>query len=177
MTYPGSLTTPPYSECVIWTVLLEPIEVSKKQLDVLRAVTPANYRECQDLCHRKVLSSTAVISRWIVDFLCKKIEERIGKDIRVNKDSLFMCISSQRCNIFFNIFFSSRGFLKFYQSIIICFTKCQGCLNSVTRVQNNFPGCFWRTKQKYRTKAASIREKVLWKRVQFQKEKANLAES
>ncbi|VDM74514.1 unnamed protein product [Strongylus vulgaris] len=30
--YEGSLTTPPYSECVLWTVLLEPVEVSTNQV-------------------------------------------------------------------------------------------------------------------------------------------------
>lgn len=35
-TYLGSLTTPPCSECVTWIVFKEPIEVSRKQLDLMR---------------------------------------------------------------------------------------------------------------------------------------------
>ncbi|CAI4228626.1 unnamed protein product [Auanema sp. JU1783] len=57
ITYPGSLTTPPFSECVIWTVLLQPVEVSKQQLDVLRSITPANHRGCQSICDRIIRCS------------------------------------------------------------------------------------------------------------------------
>lgn len=35
-TYFGSLTTPPFSESVIWLVFKEPVEVSKKQLELMR---------------------------------------------------------------------------------------------------------------------------------------------
>lgn len=35
-TYLGSLTTPPFSESVIWMVLKEPIEISHKQIDLMR---------------------------------------------------------------------------------------------------------------------------------------------
>ncbi|CAH2324149.1 carbonic anhydrase 7 [Pelobates cultripes] len=35
-TYPGSLTTPPLNESVIWIVLKEPIKVSEKQMDRFR---------------------------------------------------------------------------------------------------------------------------------------------
>jgi len=56
-TYLGSLTTPPYSECVIWTVLKESIPISKKQLDVFREISPENTRECQNLRGRQVRST------------------------------------------------------------------------------------------------------------------------
>lgn len=32
----GSLTTPPFSESVIWMVLKEPIEISHKQIELMR---------------------------------------------------------------------------------------------------------------------------------------------
>ncbi|ETN85139.1 carbonate dehydratase, eukaryotic-type [Necator americanus] len=57
VTYLGSLTTPPYSESVIWTVLTTPVEVSKDQLNILRKIVGANYRECQQLCERTVRAS------------------------------------------------------------------------------------------------------------------------
>ncbi|RCN36393.1 carbonate dehydratase, eukaryotic-type [Ancylostoma caninum] len=34
--YEGSLTTPPYTECVLWTVMLEPVEVSVNQVRFLK---------------------------------------------------------------------------------------------------------------------------------------------
>jgi len=70
-TYHGSLTTPPYTECVIWTVLAHPIPISRRQLDVFRDLnahdeqekiaTPVkiinNYRQCQDVGQRKILAT------------------------------------------------------------------------------------------------------------------------
>ncbi|KIH67090.1 hypothetical protein ANCDUO_02580 [Ancylostoma duodenale] len=61
VTYLGSLTTPPYSETVIWTVLTTPVEVSKEQLNILRKIVDANYRECQQLCERTVRASTVKV--------------------------------------------------------------------------------------------------------------------
>ncbi|KAE9419396.1 hypothetical protein Angca_003336, partial [Angiostrongylus cantonensis] len=57
VTYLGSLTTPPYSESVIWTVLTTPVEVSNEQLNILRKIVSANYRECQQLCERTIRAS------------------------------------------------------------------------------------------------------------------------
>ncbi|CAJ0610305.1 unnamed protein product [Cylicocyclus nassatus] len=60
VTYLGSLTTPPYSETVIWTVLTTPVEVSKEQLNIVRKIVDANYRECQQLCERTIRASVKV---------------------------------------------------------------------------------------------------------------------
>ncbi|CAD6191124.1 unnamed protein product [Caenorhabditis auriculariae] len=57
VTYAGSLTTPPFSECVIWTVFTTPVEISYGQLNVLRNIVAENHRECQDLCGRQIRSS------------------------------------------------------------------------------------------------------------------------
>ncbi|CAI5454671.1 unnamed protein product [Caenorhabditis angaria] len=57
VTYLGSLTTPPYNECVIWTLFTEPVEISYGQLNVLRNIIPENHRECQDRCGRTIRSS------------------------------------------------------------------------------------------------------------------------
>uniref|UniRef100_A0A8R1HQ63 Alpha-carbonic anhydrase domain-containing protein n=1 Tax=Caenorhabditis japonica TaxID=281687 RepID=A0A8R1HQ63_CAEJA len=57
VTYLGSLTTPPFNECVIWTLFTEPVEVSYGQLNVLRNIIPANHRVCQDRCGREIRSS------------------------------------------------------------------------------------------------------------------------
>lgn len=35
-TYLGSLTTPPFSESVIWMVFKEPVEISHKQIELMR---------------------------------------------------------------------------------------------------------------------------------------------
>lgn len=33
-TYPGSLTTSPFTECVIWIIFTKPIEISRKQVNM-----------------------------------------------------------------------------------------------------------------------------------------------
>ncbi|KAK0405853.1 hypothetical protein QR680_018237 [Steinernema hermaphroditum] len=56
-TYLGSLTTPPFAECVVWTVLKTPVNISKEQLDVFRQIVSDNVRPCQELYGRVVKSS------------------------------------------------------------------------------------------------------------------------
>ncbi|KAF5401320.1 Eukaryotic-type carbonic anhydrase [Paragonimus heterotremus] len=64
-TYPGSLTTPPCSECVTWILLDEPIVVSEDQIDRLRQMhadctvcgSTDNFRPICPLGSRRVRSS------------------------------------------------------------------------------------------------------------------------
>lgn len=52
--YNGSLTTPPCSEGVKWTVLAEAIEVSQEQIDAFTAIFPDNHRPVQPWNDRDV---------------------------------------------------------------------------------------------------------------------------
>lgn len=51
--YPGSLTTPPYSENVSWYVMANPVTISAEQLERHNTWYSNNYREVQDLKGRK----------------------------------------------------------------------------------------------------------------------------
>lgn len=52
--YNGSLTTPPCSEGVKWTVFAEPISVSQEQIDLFASVFPDNHRPVQPWNDRDV---------------------------------------------------------------------------------------------------------------------------
>ena len=53
-TYPGSLTTAPFSECVTWIVFREPIQVSQNQLDQFRLLKTATKEEAAGKEHGKL---------------------------------------------------------------------------------------------------------------------------
>lgn len=55
--YHGSLTTPPCSENVLWTVYREPIEASEAQIRQFAQIFPNNARPVQPLNRRFLLSS------------------------------------------------------------------------------------------------------------------------
>ncbi|CAD5233859.1 unnamed protein product [Bursaphelenchus xylophilus] len=64
--YTGSLTAPPCSEGVIWTVMEKPVDISTSQLDLLRKIQakdrrpfiPGNYRNLQNLNDRIIVYRT-----------------------------------------------------------------------------------------------------------------------
>ncbi|MGE7918160.1 carbonic anhydrase [Viridibacillus sp. NPDC093762] len=53
--YSGSLTTPPCSEGVKWSIMEQPIEMSKEQINAFKAIFSNNNRPVQPLNNRKVL--------------------------------------------------------------------------------------------------------------------------
>ena len=55
--YAGSLTTPPCSETVLWTVFAEPVEISEAQIAAFAALYPMNARPIQDINRRFLLGS------------------------------------------------------------------------------------------------------------------------
>ena len=50
-TYPGSLTTPPFSECVTWIVFKDPIKISQSQLEKFRSLKTATNEEAEGKGH------------------------------------------------------------------------------------------------------------------------------
>ncbi|KAK6114665.1 Eukaryotic-type carbonic anhydrase family protein [Brugia pahangi] len=62
-TYEGSLTTKPFNECVIWTVLKHPNTISFKQLELLRRIVPRNCRFQHPLNERRVKRSFKFIKK------------------------------------------------------------------------------------------------------------------
>lgn len=55
--YQGSLTTPPCSETVLWTVMKEPVQVSERQIQAFRQIFAMNARPLQDVHRRFVLAN------------------------------------------------------------------------------------------------------------------------
>jgi carbonic anhydrase len=53
--YPGSLTTPPCSEGVLWTVLIDPVEISEEQCSGFTSALGRNNRPVQPLHEREVM--------------------------------------------------------------------------------------------------------------------------
>ncbi|KAJ8399970.1 hypothetical protein AAFF_G00407000 [Aldrovandia affinis] len=75
--YKGSLTTPPCSEVVIWTVFQEPIKISKDMVQLFPKTLKyvKGYRPSQDLNDRKVYASPAILQSsghsWCYDDHCE----------------------------------------------------------------------------------------------------------
>ncbi|XP_047361001.1 carbonic anhydrase 3-like [Vespa velutina] len=64
-TYHGSLTVPPYNECVIWIIISHAIKISSRQMNAFRNIYDykwdpivSNYRPQQLCCHRRILYAT-----------------------------------------------------------------------------------------------------------------------
>jgi carbonic anhydrase len=57
--YPGSLTTPPCTEEIVWLLLTAPIEMSAGQLADLRALVGANNRPVQPRNDRELFEDTS----------------------------------------------------------------------------------------------------------------------
>ncbi|KAI6176038.1 Carbonic anhydrase [Aphelenchoides bicaudatus] len=62
-TYPGSLTTTPHDECVIWTILRKHIHVGRSQMDILRSIVPCNVRNVQPLEGRQIRASFKLLPK------------------------------------------------------------------------------------------------------------------
>uniref|UniRef100_A0AC34F6Y6 Alpha-carbonic anhydrase domain-containing protein n=1 Tax=Panagrolaimus sp. ES5 TaxID=591445 RepID=A0AC34F6Y6_9BILA len=62
-TYEGSLTTSPFAECVMWTILRRHVTMSNEQLNILRQIIKHNSRILQDPHDRKVHSSFHLVPK------------------------------------------------------------------------------------------------------------------
>ncbi|EFO15158.1 hypothetical protein LOAG_13353 [Loa loa] len=61
--YEGSLTSKPFHECVIWTVLKHPNTISLNQLELLRRIIPRNCRFQHPLNERRVKRSFKFVKK------------------------------------------------------------------------------------------------------------------
>lgn len=57
--YPGSLTTPPCSQGVKWSVLAQPVTMSAEQVETLFAIIGESNRPLQPLCDRVMLEDAS----------------------------------------------------------------------------------------------------------------------
>ena len=55
--YPGSFTTPPCTEDVLWLVLKTPVELSKEQIEKFRSIIHGNNRPVQPRNERTITIS------------------------------------------------------------------------------------------------------------------------
>ncbi|VDM92574.1 unnamed protein product, partial [Onchocerca ochengi] len=62
-TYEGSLTSKPFHECVIWTILKHPNTISLDQLELLRQIIPGNCRLQYPLNERRVKRSFKFVKK------------------------------------------------------------------------------------------------------------------
>jgi len=69
-TYPGSLTTPPCNECVIWIVFQDPIEVSPEQLKAMRSLDSAD----KDCCNEQ----TKIVNNYRPPLPCGERRVKLG---------------------------------------------------------------------------------------------------
>ena len=58
--YDGSLTTPPCTEGVTWTVFKQPITMASEKLNAIRSTHDGNSRPLQPIGHRKILIGPAL---------------------------------------------------------------------------------------------------------------------
>ncbi|VDM97168.1 unnamed protein product [Thelazia callipaeda] len=61
--YEGSLTSKPFAECVIWTILKHRITIGTDQLAFLREIIPNNCRSLQPLNKRRVKRSFKLVKK------------------------------------------------------------------------------------------------------------------
>uniref|UniRef100_A0A0M3HYF4 Carbonic anhydrase n=1 Tax=Ascaris lumbricoides TaxID=6252 RepID=A0A0M3HYF4_ASCLU len=88
--YTGSLTTPPCSEGVTWTVFTEPVSITKEQLALFRSVRDKpdhvlekNYRPVQKLNDREYKATAAVRPHYGLGVIWTKRNERdVKKELK-----------------------------------------------------------------------------------------------